>query len=132
MADRLILETTFLVDLEREHRAGAEGPATRFLREHPSSALYITMTTAGGLATGLEQDERPHWQRLLGRFTVLEHSLDTCWAYGRAFAHLRDNGMLIGSNDLWIAAAAIAHDLPLVTRNARHFRRVPSLRVLAY
>ena len=55
-----------------------------------------------------------------------------CWRLGRAYQYLRTNGLLIGANDLWIAAIAIRHEVELVTRDARHFRRVPGLRVAAY
>jgi tRNA(fMet)-specific endonuclease VapC len=34
-----------------------------------------------------------------------------------------------GSNDLWIAAHALADDLTLVTNNERELRRVPGLRI---
>jgi alpha-L-fucosidase 2 len=52
--------------------------------------------------------------------------------YGRAYRYLEANGLLIGGNDLWIAATALAHELPVVTRNAAHFGRVPGLEVLSY
>lgn len=132
MADRLILETTFLVDLERERRDAKGGPATRFLREHPDSGLCITLTTAGEIAGGLEPDERERWASLVRRFAVLRPDLEVAWTYGGIYRHLRDNGLLIGANDLWIAATALAHGLPLVTRNERHFRRVAGLRVMGY
>ena len=51
---------------------------------------------------------------------------------GQAFRYLQANGLLIGTNDLWIAATAIVHGMPLVTRNERHFQRVPKLQVLGY
>lgn len=38
-------------------------------------------------------------------------------------------GKPIGPNDLFIAAHALALDLPLVTDNLREFSRVPGLRV---
>ena len=132
MADRLILETTFLVDLEREQRAGEDGPAMRFLAQHSAAGLCITLITAGEIAGGLQPDARERWERLAKRFTILEPDLDAAWAFGRIYRHLRDNGLLIGSNDLWIAATALAHGLPLVTRNERHFRRVAGLHVLGY
>jgi predicted nucleic acid-binding protein len=37
----------------------------------------------------------------------------------------------IGPKDVMIAATCIANDLPLLTANARHFRRVPQLQVIA-
>ncbi len=36
----------------------------------------------------------------------------------------------IGGNDLRIAATAVAHGLPVVTRNTRHYRRVLGLEVM--
>jgi predicted nucleic acid-binding protein len=42
------------------------------------------------------------------------------------------NGLLIGANDLWIAATALAFGKPVVTRNLREFQRVPGLTVLDY
>lgn len=46
--------------------------------------------------------------------------------------HLRDNGNLIGANDLWIAATGLAYEMPVVTRNVEHFKRVPGLEVESY
>ncbi len=34
--------------------------------------------------------------------------------------------------DLWIAATALAFGMPVVTRNERHFARVPELNVIGY
>ena len=45
---------------------------------------------------------------------------------------LRKEGRLIGTNDLWIAAATIENDMTLVTDNSSHFGRVPELRLLTY
>jgi len=81
---------------------------------------------------GPRLDERQGWDSLLGRFRVLVPDLDTSWAYGQRYRYLKDNGLLIGANDLWIAATAIVHGLPLVTRNPSHFRRVPGLSVVSY
>jgi tRNA(fMet)-specific endonuclease VapC len=36
---------------------------------------------------------------------------------------------MIGGNDLWIAAHALASNLILVTNNEREFRRVPDLKI---
>lgn len=132
MAQALILETTFLIDLEREALAGEPGPAHQFLQDHAEKELCITLTTAGELACGPRLDERGTWEALVKRFRVLAPDLETAWAYGQTYRYLRDNGLLIGANDLWIAAVCVGHGLPLVTRDPNHFRRVPGLRVMKY
>lgn len=128
----LILETTFLVDLEREALRGEEGSAFSFLSERADARLCITLVTAGELACGPRLGARKRWDALVGRFEILEPGVDGAWRYGQMWRYLRDNGLLIGTNDLWIAATALVHGLPLVTRNDAEFRRVPELEVLAY
>jgi tRNA(fMet)-specific endonuclease VapC len=48
-------------------------------------------------------------------------------AYGRIRARLAQLGLLIGPNDLLIAAIAVVHGATLVTHNVREFSRVDGL-----
>jgi tRNA(fMet)-specific endonuclease VapC len=128
----LILETTFLVDLEREHNRGAPAKAVAFLEKHEDSRLYLPFVVAGELAAGTSLRDRDRWERFVAPLFVLESSPEVSWQYGRAYRHLRDNGQLIGTNDLWIAATALANQMPVVTRNVEHYRRVPGLEVVGY
>jgi predicted nucleic acid-binding protein len=34
--------------------------------------------------------------------------------------------------DLWIAACAVAKNIPILTRNPKHFANVPELQVIGY
>lgn len=47
--------------------------------------------------------------------------------YGEIRAILEKQGKLIGNNDLWIAAHALALDVTLVTNNEKEFARIPNL-----
>ncbi len=49
--------------------------------------------------------------------------------YGRVRASLEKTGRIIGPNDLWVAAHAIASGLILVTNNEREFRRIDGLKI---
>ena len=128
----LILETTFLIDLEREVGRGGGGPAQALLKRRSDEKLYITFTVAGELAAGWRPSDRGSWERLIEPFHVLPGTPDVCWEYGMAFRYLKKNGLLIGGNDLWIGATGVAFEMPVVTRNAVHFRRIPGLEVFSY
>lgn len=128
----LILETTFLIDLEREAVHERPGRAHRFLEQHATTRLSISLITAGELAAGPRLSGRSRWETLLGRFEVLPPDVDVAWQFGQTFRYLKDQGRLIGSNDLWIACTALVVQRPVVTRNEDHFRRVPDLDVVGY
>ena len=50
-------------------------------------------------------------------------------AYGEIRATLEEKGRLIGNNDLWIGAHAMALDVTLATNNEREFKRIAGLSV---
>ena len=77
-------------------------------------------------------NERGIWNELVSPFEVLPCTPEVSWRYGRLYRYLSDNGLLIDANDLWIAATALAFEMPVVTRNERHFARVPELDVIGY
>lgn len=128
----MILETTFLIDLERELTRRRPGPAQRYLERHAAEPLFITFTIAGELASGVSRDGRARWEQSLAPFVTLPCSPEVCWEYGQAFRYLKANGRLIGTNDLWIAATAVAFGKPVVTRNVGEYRRVPGVEVREY
>ena len=132
MGRALILESTFLIDLERAHQRGVPGGAVAFLEQNQDARLYLPFVVAGEMASGISMRDRARWEAFLAPFYVLPPTPEVSWQFGRAFRHLRDNGNLIGSNDLWIAATGLAYEMPVVTRNVEHFRRVPGLEVESY
>ena len=68
-------------------------------------------------------------QRLIDFFGVLPLGAEVGASYGAIRADLRAKGTPIGPNDLWLAAQANAHELVMVTRNTREFKRVKGLKV---
>ncbi len=125
----MILDSNFLIHLERERRRQEQGSASQFLLSNAGSALAITPTIAGEIACGNSMSDRKSWQKYIGFFTCLEITREVSWHYGEVFRHLKKSGQMIGQNDLWIAATALAHRRPVVTRNISEFARVPDLEV---
>jgi tRNA(fMet)-specific endonuclease VapC len=66
-------------------------------------------------------------ERDLAKFVIVPFAVSA----GIEFDRLRENKKLkrIGHRDLLIASIALANSATLVTRNLRHFRQVPGLRL---
>jgi len=128
----VIVDTTFLIDLERELRRRTPGPVAAFLREHGSMPVGVSVVAAAELSEGYEDAGRIAVERLLGSFELLTIDPETSWIWSRLSRQCRAEGRSVGDNDLWIAATAARHARPLVTRNARDFERLPGVVALSY
>jgi predicted nucleic acid-binding protein len=62
---------------------------------------------------------------------IVPYDIELCKAYAQLRAALQTKGIAIAANDLWIAACAIRHSLPLITHNYKHFAPIPGLRVIS-
>ena len=131
------LDTSFLVDLLRERRRDRPGPAVRLLEDRLDETLWISVFVACELAAGIEVSQRSDRERhavegLVDSLQVTYPDARFATTYGRVFAQLRGAGTTVPTMDLLIAVSALIEGARLVTRNARHFARVPGLEVLSY
>lgn len=127
----LFFDTCFLIDLEREIKRGV-GKAHSFLAQHAPAQPCLSWTVAGEFAEVFGDLQHPACSEMLSRFQILPMNEATAHCYAVTTRTLRQNGQLIGANDLWIAAASLAHGFPLVTNKTAHFSRVPGLAVVGY
>jgi len=127
----LLFDTCFLIDLEREMRRG-KGKAHHFLEQNAAERPWLTWTVAGEFAEGFGDIRHPACAAMLARYDILPMDESTAHQYSVITRLLRGQNQLIGVNDLWIAAAALAHAMPLVTNNSAHFSRIPGLSVIGY
>jgi tRNA(fMet)-specific endonuclease VapC len=105
----------------------------RFRRLRPGEAV-LSVITYGELLYGAAKST--HRADALAKLRELIHLLPAsalpetaAEAYGALRADLESKGEMIGNNDLWIAAHALAAGLILVTNNEKEFRRVRGLKV---
>jgi predicted nucleic acid-binding protein len=131
--ERLALDTTFLIDLQNERRArGQTRGARAFLQAHPSTQLFLPTVALGEYLEGFEDQSAADALALVSTLELLEVTRTVAQIYAAVTRNLRASGRLIGTNDLWIACTARGADLPLLTRNTEHFRRVAGLEVVSY
>jgi predicted nucleic acid-binding protein len=102
----------------------------RFLQSHLDAPLYTSRICWAGFAEGCAAPVEA--AAGLQFFTVIEIDELIAWSASRLSRDLKGAVRHIGNNDVWIAPTALAHGLPLVSLNRRHFKRVSGLQVLEY
>ena len=63
----------------------------------------------------------------LRSMTIVPYDWAVCQTYGELKARLQEAGKSVADNDLWIAACAVRHSIPLVSNNRAHFEGIPGL-----
>jgi tRNA(fMet)-specific endonuclease VapC len=128
----VLIDASVLIDYERG-RTDLE----RHITGREDEALFLSVITVSELLHGIHR-ARTSRQRarrtvfveaIIDRFPILQIDLPTARIHAEVWADLATTGEMIGAHDLWLAAAALAHGLTLVTSNAREFARVPALEV---
>ena len=118
------------------YREAADGKprAVELLRR--ADEIFVPFVVLGELRAGFAADtvgkkNEAKLTEFLGspRVRVLLADEQTTHAYATLFAQLRRQGTPIPTNNLWIAALAIQHDLPLLSSD-RHFSHLPQLLIL--
>jgi predicted nucleic acid-binding protein len=127
----LIFDTTFLIDYQKERKRG-EGPAHRLLNSNHGTTMFMPVTVAGEFGEGFSTLLDPFYLLTIRSYQILPIVPATASIYAKISRQLRMDGRSIGMNDTWIAAIAIEHGFPLVTKNLNHFARIPNLQVVGY
>jgi len=130
METRYLLDANIVIYIRQKH---PQTVLRRFDRLRPGEA-GISVIAYGELLYGVMKSSQRETglQRLrdviqmLPALALPEEAAD---AYGSIRADLESRGEIIGNNDLWIAAHALASGLILVTNNEKEFRRVRGLKV---
>lgn len=125
----MVLDTSVCVDLFRETNLNKQGNAYQALKKLGDTRIYLTVFSLCELRTGaclskLEEIENRKINSLSLRTTLLYPDDSFSVLYGEAAA--------IPVMDLMIGILAKAHGLPVLTRDIRHFKKIPGLVVESY
>jgi tRNA(fMet)-specific endonuclease VapC len=130
MRRRYMLDTDICIYLAKNQHPQV---TARFERLKPEQ-LVMSAITYGELQYGANKSsQRSRTLSQLAEITqyipVESLTLSAARAYGEIRATLERQGRMIGNNDLWIAAHAMAMNVTLATSNEREFLRVTGLSV---
>jgi predicted nucleic acid-binding protein len=131
-------DTTFLIDLQRELARERPGAAFEFLEDlDEREILRVSVFVVAELRFGAELSRKPEKLHaeiddLLSWLLVSYPNDAFASRYAREAAAMKRTWGSYEEMDLLIGTAALLDDAPIVTRNIKHFSRVPGLRVLSY
>ena len=91
--------------------------------ELPYTQVFITEITLYEFIRGTKDIKRAK-KILEESFNVIFHDNTIIQKASEIWASLKKSGQLIDDRDLLIAATSITNDLPLMTRNKKHFERL--------
>lgn len=128
----ILIDASVLIAWER----GGIDPA-RLAARNPEEAVFLSTVTISELLHGVHRaSDRGRRARrsifveeVIDRFPHLSIDLPTARVHAEVWSDLATRGEPIGAHDLWLASAALAHDLTLVTTNLREFGRISGLQV---
>lgn len=124
---RILLDTNRYTDF---CKSVPEAVAPVTAAEHVFLPFVALAELRGGFHAGtLARENERTLTRFLAseRVSVLYPDETTTQVYAGLFAQLRRQGTPIPTNDIWIAALALQHNLALLSRDA-HFDNLPQLR----
>jgi len=126
---RYLLDTNIFIYIRQEK---SEELLRRFEKLRPGEAA-ISVITYGELIYGAHKSvHRTTALEQLIELVVLIPALPlpegAAESYGKIRAELELKGEMIGNNDLWIAAHAMATGLTLITNDENEFKRVRGLK----
>lgn len=122
----MVADTDVLVDFLRGKGDGAR----RIEIELRSGSLATTAVTAFELRSGARTPgQRRSVETLLAALTILPLGDAEAHAAAEIRKEVESRGLPIGMADYLIAGICLAADAVLITRNHRHFERVPGLKV---
>ncbi|MEM7108349.1 MAG: type II toxin-antitoxin system VapC family toxin [Bacteroidota bacterium] len=124
--ERLVvcLDTSILIDYFRKK------DKTNSLLYQLSAKDYefsITSITEFKLRRGISKRQEDFWNKLLASIEVLAFTSQSAKLASEIDNKLKKKNKQVNLADLFIAAIALNHDLPIATLNKKHFDRIPGL-----
>ncbi|MBM3852564.1 MAG: type II toxin-antitoxin system VapC family toxin, partial [Verrucomicrobia bacterium] len=100
----MLLDASYLIDLEEELARRRSGPAMAFAAKHRSNSPRISVVTLGEMAAGAGNEVAV--RRFLSRYRVVALRTEIAYLAGRLDRVLTAGGCRLGENDNWVAATA--------------------------
>jgi tRNA(fMet)-specific endonuclease VapC len=128
--DMICLDTNILIAHKRAKKADKDKTVLYRLTTQ-GYRFAVSSITVYELLRGDNTDEDAYWKAMFANMEVLPFDFACAEQAARIYKGLKQKGLLIEAEDLFIGATALQHRLKLVSTNVRHFERIEGLALLA-
>jgi predicted nucleic acid-binding protein len=126
-AGNLLIDTSIIIDYLRKKNKRK----SQFYKISATHTLFISTITLFELFAGAKNEQKmKDIDSVIEYVKMLPFTEETAKTAGEIYLALRDENKLIEAKDIFIAATALSHDLPLMTLNVKHFERIKGLEIL--
>lgn len=129
MPARYLLDTNILSNLIRQPQGPIAGKIIRTGEARICTSIIVAAELRYGAARSGSAKLSRQVEAVLDAMDILPFEADADRHYAEIRHTLERKGLVIGANDMLIAAHARAAEAVCVTANVMEFRRVPGLRV---
>ena len=130
-ADAVCIDTDVIVDYLR----GREPGRSAFTSWREKADTFITSITAFELLLGANLSSKRERrvlevESLLHQLKILNFNWESAEKAAEEGAELKAEGVPIGIRDLFNASICLATNIPILTKNKRHYQRIRELKIL--
>jgi tRNA(fMet)-specific endonuclease VapC len=123
----VLLDTSILIEYYRK-KDKTKSTLFSLTKTHPIFA--VSAVSHFEIYTGTPADQLDFWNNFFADVTILPFNAEISIEAANIDAALKKKRKQIAIPDLFIAATAIFHNVPLATLNKKHFERIDELEVL--
>ncbi len=123
----ILVDTDLWIDFFSGIDPGAAA-VERLLRERRA---VLSVVSAFELLCGAGKERQQQLENLFRVVPPVDLTRDAARHAAADYRRLRAAGSLIGNQDLLLAGTALEYQLPILSRNRKHFERLPKLTVVS-
>lgn len=125
----ILLDTSILIDMFRTK----DKSQTYFYKlAFIESDFCISIITHYEILIGSNEYQTNYWNHFIRGVGLKIFDIEVSEKAIKIYKELKSQNKLIDLADLFIAATAIAHSLPIATLNKKHFSRIKELQLIEF
>ena len=126
----MILDSDFLIALLRGDKDAVEKAESMEPRDRPATTSVNTYELfKGAMLSEMKEKNMLEVENLLSSLRILPFDYSASQQCAKILVELKKSRVVIDMADQMIAAIAVTQDEAIVTRNSRHFSKMPGIKL---